>query len=60
MGARRSVLQLLRSQWWRWRRQAAAWLLDHYSDGSTIINVWLHEWRAVVPRRLPWWLRWMR
>lgn len=51
----------MRARWWRFRRQVIAWLRSRYHDGSTIIVVALHEWRAWVPppaRRRPWWLRW--
>lgn len=54
------MLASLRSRWWRARRQALAWLRDRYSDGSTIITVWLSEWRQRVPKRWPAWLRWLR
>lgn len=50
-------MRWLRAHWWRARRRAVAWLRERYSDGSTLINVWLHEWRAVVPQRRPLWLR---
>jgi hypothetical protein len=53
-------MRLLRARWWRARRRVLAWLADRYSDGSTLINVWLHESRAIVPRDVPWWLRWLR
>lgn len=44
----------IRARWWRLRRQVIGWWRDRYSAGSTIVTVWLHVRRVIVPRR-PWW-----
>jgi len=44
----------LHARWWRLRRQVIGWWRDRYSAGSTIVTVWLHRRRVIVPR-WPWW-----
>lgn len=40
------------------RRRFIARLRERYSDGSTLVNFWL-DGRVIVPKPLPWWLRWI-
>jgi hypothetical protein len=50
----------LREHWWHFRRRVVLWARDHYSDGSTLANVWFKTRRAIVPRRVPVWWRVLR